>query len=112
MKNIKYCENKPNRTRSSVLMHLKTPNVSIQGNMTAIRYLNDVIQSVLLHIRAYLGMMLARNYASCHAARSTLVMIVANNVQNSRWPAESLDFNPINHLLDLFEYKVRATVYT
>ena len=33
-------------------MHLKTPNVSIQGNMTVIRYLKDVIRSILLHIRA------------------------------------------------------------
>ena len=48
----------------------------------AMRYRNDVIRSVLLlHIRANLGMMLARDYASCHAARSTLIMIVANNVQ-------------------------------
>jgi len=52
MKNIKYCKNKPDRTRSSVLMHTKTPNVTIQGNMTAMRYRNDVIRSVLLHIRA------------------------------------------------------------
>jgi len=52
------------------------------------RYRNDVIRSVrLLHIRAYLGMMLARDYASCRVARSTLVMIVTNNVQNLRWPA-------------------------
>ena len=27
-----------------------------------------------------LGMMLARDYTSCHAARNTLVMLVANNV--------------------------------
>ena len=30
-----------------------------------------------------LGMMLALDYASCYAARSTLVMLVANNVQKS-----------------------------
>ena len=59
------------------------------------RYRNDVIQSVLLHIRTNLGMMLTRNYASCHAARSTLVMLLANNVQKLRWPAKSLDLNPI-----------------
>jgi len=40
--------------------------------------------------------MLARDYASCHADRSTLVMRVANNVQNLRWP-NSLDLNPIDH---------------
>ena len=46
------------------------------------RYRNDVILSVLLlHIRANLGMMLARDYTSCRVARSTLV---ANNVQQLR----------------------------
>ena len=95
-KNIKYCENKPNRMRSNVLMHTKTPNVTIQWNIPEMRYRNDVIRSVLfLHIRANLGMMLTRNYASCHAARSTLVMLLANNVQKLRWPAKSLDLNPI-----------------
>ena len=44
MKNIKYCENKPNRMRSSILMHTKTPNLTIQGNITAMRYRNEVIR--------------------------------------------------------------------
>mgnify|MGYP000019397671 CR=1 FL=1 len=66
-------------------------------------------QSVLLlHIRANLGIMLARDYASCHVARITLVMLVANNVQQLRWPAQSLDLDPIDHLLDLLKRKVCA----
>jgi len=107
MKNIRYGENKYNRMRSNVFMHTKTPSVTIQGNITAMRYRNNVIRSVLLlHILANLGMMLARDYASCHAARNTLVMLEANNVQTFRWPANS--FNPIDHLLDLLKRKVRA----
>ena len=43
-------------------------------------------------------MMLARDYASCHAAISTLVMIVANNVHKLRWPAKSLILNHIDLL--------------
>ena len=58
MKNIKYGANKHNRKRSSVFMQTKTPSVTIEGNITAISYQNDVITSVLLHIRANLGMML------------------------------------------------------
>ena len=53
-------------------------------------------------------MMLARDYSSCHADRSTQVMIVANNVYKLRWLAKSLDLNPIDHLLDLLKRKVRA----
>ena len=88
-------------------MHTKTPSVTIQGNITAMMYRNDVIRSVLLlHILANLSMMLARDYASCHVARCTLVMIVANNVQKLRWHVTHV--NPIDHLLDLMKRKLRA----
>ena len=84
---------KHNITRSSVFMHTKTPSVTIQGNITAMRYRTDVIRSVLLlHIRANLGMNLGRDYASCHAARNTLVMSVTNNVHKLRWPAKNSGF--------------------
>ena len=66
---------------------------------TAKRYRNDVIRSVrFLLIRADLGMMLVWDYASCHAARSRLVIIITNNVQKLRWPAKSLEFNHIDHM--------------
>ena len=87
-KNIKYGENKHNGTRSGLFIHTKTASVTIQGNITATRYRNDVIRSVLLHIRANLGMMLARDTGSCHAARSTVVMFVAKHVQKRMWPAK------------------------
>ena len=61
-----------------------------------------------LHVRANPGMMLARDYVSCHVARDTLAMIVANNVNHLRWPATSLNINPIDHLLDLLKRKVRV----
>ena len=90
MKNIKYGENKHNRTRSSIFIHTKIRLV------------------LFLHIHASLGMMLAQDYASCHRAKSTLVMFVANNVQKLRWPAKILDLNPIDHVLDLLKHKARA----
>ena len=77
---------------------MNTPSVTIQGNTTAVRYPNYpnyVILSVLLHDRVNFGMMLARDYTSCYTARSTPVMIVSNNVQTLRWPAKSLDLNPL-----------------
>jgi len=42
MKNIKYGENKQNRTRSSLFIHTKTPSETIQVNLTVIRYLQTV----------------------------------------------------------------------
>ena len=83
MKNITYGEINHNRTPSSVFIHTKTRSVIVEGNITVMRYRNDDIRSIyFLHICAHLDMMmLARDYASCHAATRTLVMIVANNVQ-------------------------------
>jgi len=46
--------------------------------------------------------------ASCHAVRSTIEMLVANNMQQFRWPAKSLDLNFIDRLLDLLKGKVHA----
>ena len=60
------------------------------------RYRNKVIWLVLLlHIRANLVMMLARDYVSFHADRSTLVMSVANNVQK-------LSANSFSHMQTVF----------
>ena len=67
------------------------------------RYRNDVIRSVLLlllllllQIRANFGMMLARDYASCHVARSTLT-----SNAGSKQRAKSLDLNPyIDNLMN------------
>ena len=110
MKTIKYGKNKHKRTRSSVFIHTKTQSVTIQGKITALRYRNGVIWSFfLLHVRANLGMMLARDYASCHGARRTKTCnACSNNVQKLRWPAKRLNLNPIDHLLDLLICKACA----
>ena len=73
------------RTRSSVFMHTKSPNVAIQENIIGMRYRNDAVWFFFLISDS--------DYASCQTARSTLVMLVANNVHKLRWPAKSLDFN-------------------
>ena len=52
--------------------------------------------------------MLTRDYALCHAARSTIVMVVANNVQNADGLQKGRELNPSDHLLDLLKCKVRA----
>ena len=69
----------------------------------------DDVSKWRLHIRAYLGMMLAREYASCHAVRSTLVMIVANNVQTLRWPAKQTRFKSCWQLVGPIETQGSCT---
>jgi len=42
MKIIRYGKSKHDRMRSNVFMHMITPSVTIQGNITAMRYRDDV----------------------------------------------------------------------
>ena len=73
-KHIKYGKNKHNRMCSSLYIHTKTACVTTLGNLTVMSYWNDIVGSFfLLHIRANFGIMLARDYTSCQAARCTLV---------------------------------------
>jgi len=110
MKNIKYGENKQNKKRSNVFMQTKSTTVTIQGNITAMRSRNDVIRSVLLlHIRANLGMKLARDYASCHVARSTLVMMVSNNVQTTQMACKKSGFKSYRPLVGPIETQGSCT---
>ena len=63
------------RTYASVFIHMKKPSITIQGNIKFFDEESKWRHSVvffLLHIRANLGMMLARDYASCHMAISTV----------------------------------------
>ena len=73
------------------------------------RYPNDIIRSVLLQYLYDVGRGL---YASCHAARNTLLVTCnkcsKQHANKRRKSAKSLDLNPIDHLLDLLERKVRA----
>ena len=85
MKNIKYGENKQNKKRSNVFTVL------------------------LLHIRANLGMKLARDYASCHVARSTLVMMVANNVQTTQMACKKSGFKSYRPLVGPIETQGSCT---
>ena len=118
MKIFQHGENKNNTKRSSVFMHTKDPSVTILENITGMRYRDDVIRSVLLlHVRANRGMKLARNYASCHPARSTLVMHVANSVQKLNLSELtrvihqmcSAIHNSILHVLYIFYQRVHGT---
>ena len=59
--------------------------------------------------RANLGIMLARDYAYCHMARSTIVILVANNVQKLRRPAKSLNFKSYQPLVGPTEMQGSCT---
>lgn len=88
----------------------RSPLVFINGNLTAARYINEVIRPHLLPF-------LARNRnptfqqdnAPAHRARLTDNFLNQNGVTVMRpWPAVSPDLNPIEHVWDRMKRQLRS----
>ena len=83
---------------------VKTPLVVIQGNLTAVRYRDQVLMP---HV---LPLVNAHNLTFQHVARVCRDFLIQNNVQVLDWPPYSPDSNPIEHLWDALDKRVRKRV--
>ena len=83
--------------------------VVIRGNMNAQRYINDVLNPVVIpYINNHAGhVVFQHDNARPHAARVTTQYLQANNVDVMPWPAFSADLNPIEHIWDEVDRRLR-----
>ena len=78
----------------------------IQGNLTAIRYPDQVLMShFLLLVNAH-NLTFQHDNARPHVTRVCRDFLNQNNVQVLDWPPYSPDLNPIKHLLDALDRRV------
>ena len=61
---------------SGISLHTKTPPVMIDGNLTAIRYQNEVLRPILIPLfQRNCGMQLVQDGATAHTARTTMQLL-------------------------------------
>ena len=89
---------------------VKTPLVVIQGNLTAVRYRDQVLMPHVLPLVNAHNLTFQYDKARPHVARVCRDFLNQNNVQVLDWPQYSPDLDPTEHLWDELDRKVRKQV--
>ena len=74
------------------------------------RYINEVLQPVVLPFVQQHNVVLQYDNARPHRARIVQQFLQQNNVDHLDWPARSPDLSPIEHVWDILGQRVRQRV--
>ena len=92
-----------------VSQHHRTELVVIAVKLTAVLNREDILlPHVVPFLQAHPGMTLQYDNATSHTAHFVCDFLQGRKVSVLPWPAKSLDFNPIEHVWDLLDRRVRA----
>ena len=84
-----------------ITAHGRTPLVVVAGNLTRIRYQDEIAQPyVIPFIQAQANVTFQQDNARPHVARVVRDYLTQLNVDVLPWPAVSPDLSPIEHVWD------------
>ena len=92
-----------------ISIHHRTPLYVVDGNLTGIRYLNEIIRPLVLPGLQQIGggAVLQDDNARPHRARVVTDFLRQQGIARMDWPAYSPDLAPIEHACDELGRRVR-----
>lgn len=87
----------------------KTDLVVVDGNLTAPGYIDQILTP---HVVPFFrnngpGLIFQQDNATCHTARLAKDYLQQQQIETLPWPAKSADLNPIEHLWDELDRRLR-----
>ena len=79
---------------------VKSPLIVVPGNLTAVRYRDDILRPVAVPLVQQHQMTFQHDNARPHVARVCQDFLANNNIVPLNWPPYSPDLSPIEHLRD------------
>ena len=83
---------------SAISNDSKTELVYVPGNLTAVRYRDEILQTHLMHVFDRQSELFQQDNSRPHTASLTMDYLEQNNINVLPWPSKSVDLNPIEHL--------------